>query len=232
MDTSREALDERTFVTLARTSDDMDRALAQLRAAALCSGGLCLVQLLLADGSLHIIACTLAAPVASAASQPAAATVAGALFRTTVFVDGLGAHASAPDQAGHEVTPSEIECAIEAALEAYHHPEALQHNPLVCILALDHFRQPRDNPSIAGGLALRRAIDAAMHTIERRPVKRAGRMAHYFRMRYVEGSTQTEAAGSLDRSERTANRIKHDLIEHLAHALRALSGQQSLGSVR
>jgi hypothetical protein len=179
----------------------LDRALAQLRAAATQAGGLCFARIGLPDGSTQLIAVAHVMPAAShAMNADEAFTVAS------------------PASAGHAADPQAIVGPIAEALDAYHTPDVLQDNPLTRLLDLSRFAQPNDrhNPD---GHALRRALDSAMRAIERRPVKRAGRLAHYFRLRYVERATQLEAAGSLDRSERTANRIKQELIEELSREL-------------
>lgn len=201
--------DGTTVTTMtARVETEIDQLLTQLRQAALASGGLCCVHIPLPSGATQVIATTLVA-------HPSAG-LAGNLFGG-VSVAPLVSHANVARVA--DLTVEQIAGAVEAALDGYHSWSVLSDNALTRMLNLDRFRQPKDNPLFADGLALRRAIDAAMNAIAVSLHKRHARLVHYFRMRYVEGATQQDIAGTMDRSERTATRIKNQLVERVAHEL-------------
>ncbi len=196
----------------------LERVLADLRAVAARSEGHWLVRVPLPNADVWIIS------FSGTSSHPhTVENVQNGAAEAPKWQVPRHADADTPFSADN---PKMIAPAVEAALEAYHNPDALAVNALTHILNLNPFQNARDNPSNANGLALRRAIDAAMRAIERMPMKRTSRLAHYFRMRYVEGVTQLEAASSFDRTERTANRTKHKLIEHLSHELLRLCKPQ------
>jgi hypothetical protein len=137
----------------------------------------------------------------------------------------LGEEPSAPKPTVPPACPFAQVCDfITQALGDLHYLPRLCDSPLTKILDLQKFRHAEDNPLVADGLALRRALNEAIEVIAG-PSKRTGEpsgiihLERYLHLRYRDQLQHQQVAAQLNCSERHLRRLRKDLIRKVAEFL-------------
>jgi len=120
--------------------------------------------------------------------------------------------------------PEAISDDLEDALKNYYFISRLARNPLVYRLELDEYRHPEDQPHVADGMALRRALDQAIDIVANDDVKRDDgahrwRLECYFHLRYREERLHKDIAIRLGYSSRHLHRLRKELLRELTRVM-------------